>query len=652
MSPEARHLPCLRLSPLALALGLCLLPGMAAAEDDDIEALLDILSEETELATRSKQNADYVPGMVSVLHASDMRLIGARTALDALALVPGLDIQRNQFGAATIRVRSVDFFFNAGNIKVLVDGLPSSREAAFQSSAVLLMPIEQIERIEVIRGPGSGVHGDFAYMGLINIVTRHHDNVVGLNRGSGNRNNAYAAFSTRNEERDFALSGNLSDWRSDRYDVANALDNDEQRSILNLRLGLHDWSFKLTGIDRDFSGQVRNTSRPGQPPPPVPFRTNVQIERGYTADVRREWSGEDENRAAAWVQYQDSEYDRRFAGFEGSRTEIGGDIVRKWGSNLLLGQVTVTDLDIDRAYSPAEGPPGTPPPPEVRHSRQMYSAVLQNQFNPLDNVQITAGLRWDDLEGVDSQLTPRIAALWQIDDHHLLKAQYAEGFRSPTYQEGFSNGEPRGHIPFERVQSSEISYVYRGSKTVFRATGFNNKVTDMIFPEGVGIAALNPEIDAQGLEFELNIQFNAWLKSMATYSTANAFDGRSAISGGPGQPPLGFGAASIGQPEQLGNLAFIVDNGGAWSGGLHWQHVGRRADRGVAGFQEGYNAVNLGLTYRPPGVPQLRVDVGARNLFEGDINYLETGTAGGLIFSGYRDRLWSVGVSWDFGTTE
>lgn len=654
MSQEARASTLTSLRPLAVALCIGLCPAHAMAQDEDLEALLDLLSEETELATRSKQNADYVPGMVSVLHASEMRLLGARTALDALALVPGLDIQRNQWGAATIRVRSVDFFFNAGNIKVLVDGLPSSREAAFQSSAVLLMPVEQLDRIEVIRGPGSGVHGDFAYMGLINLVTRHGDNVVGTSRGSGNRNHLYGAFSTRDDERGFALSGNLSDWQSDRYDTSDALDNDERRTQLNLRLGLHDWLFRLTAIDRDFSGQVRNTSRPGQPPPMVPFRTNVQIEKGYTADLRREWSGEDENRASVWVQYQDNEYDRTTAGFYGTRTELGGDIVRAWGSNLLLAQVQIAELGIDRGYEIRSGPPGAPPPPpdpEVHHSRQMLSAVLQNQFNPLDNVQITAGIRWDDLEDVDSQLTPRIAALWQINDRHLLKAQYAEGFRSPTYQEGFTDGEPRGHIPFERVQSSELSYVYRGGKTVFRATGFKNKMSDMIFPEGVGIAELEPEIDAQGLEFELNIQFNAWLKGMATYSTANAFDGRAAISGPPGQPPLGFGAASIGQPEQLGNLGLIFNSGGEWSGGVHWQHVGRRADRGIIGFRDGYNAVNLGLSYQPARLPQLRIDLGARNVFEGDINYIETGT-GGLSILGYEDRIWSAGLSWEFDATD
>ena len=135
--------------PLVALLLIGMMTGTAFAEEQEpgLDDLLQLLEQETELATQTKQNADYVPGTVSVLQADELRLLGARTALDGIALVPGLDVQRNRFGAATIRMRSVDFFFNAGNIKVLVDGLPISREAAFQSSAVLLMPIEQLERI-------------------------------------------------------------------------------------------------------------------------------------------------------------------------------------------------------------------------------------------------------------------------------------------------------------------------------------------------------------------------------------------------------------------------------------------------------------------------------------------------------------------------
>jgi outer membrane receptor for ferrienterochelin and colicins len=637
------RIPRVRLTALLFG---CLLAGVAFGQEQDpgLDDLLQLLEQETALATQTKQNADYVPGTVSVLQADELRLLGARTALDAIALVPGLDVQRNRFGAATIRMRSVDFFFNAGNIKVLVDGLPISREAAFQSSAVLLMPIEQLERIEVIRGPGSGVHGDFAYMGLINLVTRHDDNVVGVNAGSGARTNAYGAFRIDNAKNDFHLSGNVSDWRSNRYDTSDGQDNDERRTFLNLQAAFGDFGFKLVALDRDFSGLIPIPRRQGQPQPPEPFALDFQRERSYNAELRRDWHGDGDDRGALWMQHQYANYERELATFEGPRDELGGNLIRRWGRHLALAQLQIAQLKIDDATD--VGPGGVPI--LARESRRMLSLTLQDQVDLRDNLQITAGLRWDDLHGIDSALTPRIAALWQISDHHLLKAQYAQGFRSPTYQESYVGSVQRGPVDFERIKSSEVSYIYRTPRTVFRATGFSHKIDHMIFPVGVPIAESKPEIDGQGVEFELTRQWTPWLRMLASWSTANAMDGRAAYIPVPGQPAVRFGAASVGQPEALGNLSFLIAEGRAWSGGIHWQHVGRRANRGIEAFEDGYDLLNLGLTYRPDRARRLRVDFGVRNALEDKVTYLETSTAG-LTRVNYPDRLWSIGLSWEFG---
>ena len=74
----------------ALCSALCALSfgtNFAHAQDEESE-LLATLSEETESASRSKQNADFVPGLVSVLQGDELALLGKRTVLDALTLVP------------------------------------------------------------------------------------------------------------------------------------------------------------------------------------------------------------------------------------------------------------------------------------------------------------------------------------------------------------------------------------------------------------------------------------------------------------------------------------------------------------------------------------------------------------------------------------
>jgi iron complex outermembrane receptor protein len=131
-------------------------------EGAELEALL---KQETELATRTRMNHDFVPGMVTVLQGDDLEALGVRNVLEALSLVPGSS-RWDVYGSPLILVRGINFIFNSGNIKILVDSVPLNQESAGTNSSILLLPIEDVERLELMRGPGSAIHGDFAYLGL------------------------------------------------------------------------------------------------------------------------------------------------------------------------------------------------------------------------------------------------------------------------------------------------------------------------------------------------------------------------------------------------------------------------------------------------------------------------------------------------------
>ena len=625
--------------PLA---GTAVAAAAAAAADQD--ELLGLLAEETALATHTKQNADYVPGIVNVLHGDEARLLGARTALEALTMVPGIDVNRDQYGSPALRVRGVDFFFNNGNIKVLVDGLPISREAAGQNGAVLLMPIEQIERIEMIRGPGTGVHGDFAYMGLVNLVTRHDRSSVSASIGRGARRTLFASFTTVGHTAGWRLSGNVSDWRSDRFDTSDALDNDERRRMLSLHLAWQRLSLRWVALDRDWQGWVPNRGRPGQPPPPSPVRLNTQVERSHDLELRYTLRDSERERATLWLQRQGSEYQRPMAVFEGPRSEAGVAWMRRHGPQQWLLQLQWAQLDTDR-MSVGNGAQTQ----IVSDRRTLRSASLQDQIDLGRGLQVTAGLRHDDLQGVDAKWSPRLAAVWQVHPNHLLKAQYSEGFRSPRPVDGLYFGGRSDGFRFEEVQTREVGYVYRRPQLVVRVTGFSNRIRHMIVAPAHPRFGTELGVRSQGVELELAHQPLRWLKWQATWSTANASDDRAAVVPVAGQGPTDFGGPSVGQPESMGNIALFFNPDGHWSGGMQWQHMGRRADRGMAGFQPGYQSLNLGLRYRPPAVPRLRLDAGLRNALANNVFHIETQGQGlPLQFNRYAQREWSFSVAWAF----
>src|SRR5712691_4125891 len=158
--------------PLALSLFLATAPQSGQAEEKDLEELLSIVQQETDVATKTRMNSDYVPGIVTVLEGDELEALGVANAGEALGLVPGMQTARDDRGSPTVIVRGLDFTFNSGNIRILINGVPMARADAGINTSALLIPVEQIERIEVIRGPGSVVYGDFAFMGLVNIITR------------------------------------------------------------------------------------------------------------------------------------------------------------------------------------------------------------------------------------------------------------------------------------------------------------------------------------------------------------------------------------------------------------------------------------------------------------------------------------------------
>ncbi len=633
----------LRAARLGLAAALLVGSTLApAAEEEDLAELLDLLADETELATRSKQNADYVPGIISVLHADEARLLGARSVLDAIAQIPGLEVNRDPFGSATIRARSIDFFFNGGNVKVLVDSLPISRETAFQNSAILLMPIEQVERIEVIRGPGSGIHGDFAFMGLVNIVTRRDVNSLAATAGSGGRRSGVWAFNAGADDGPVQLDGSLSTWSSDRYDAPFSLPNDESRQYLSLGLTAGGFSLRAAGVERESDGSARATGRPGQPPPPPnALMPRQQDEANRVLQARYQWQQDAEQHRAVWLQYNGSDFDRGVAGFDGSRLEAGGESVQRFGAHLLLAQLQVAEQRIDDAFLPQNRER-----PRISESRQHLALTLQDQFDFSERLQLTGGLRYDDVEAIDQAWTPRVALLWKVGERHLLKAQYAEGFRSPTYIELYEGGPPPTQTPFERVETRELAYIFRTADSVFRLTAFTAVVSDMIFPRGTPAFGRGLEIRSRGVEAELTHRFSRVFKAAATWSTANASDDRSIVMT-PGQPPQ-KGGPSLAQPESLGNLALLATLSEQWSAGLHWNHVGRRADRGQEGFHPGYDSVNLGLEFAPTAVRGLRLTASWRNLLDEPLVHIVSQPPSGVLLLDYAEPQWSVGASWDF----
>jgi len=183
---------CLKRYSVGVFSALLFFPLLLSANDeapgshDALQALLGALEQETKIATRTKMNIDFVPGMVSVLYGEDLVDRGVQDAGEALSLVPGIETTISNDGTMQVLVRGVGSVFSSGKIKMLMNGVAFNATMSAASTA-LSIPAEQIERIEVIRGPGSTIYGEFAYSGVVNIVTRKKQDQVFARYGNSGR---------------------------------------------------------------------------------------------------------------------------------------------------------------------------------------------------------------------------------------------------------------------------------------------------------------------------------------------------------------------------------------------------------------------------------------------------------------------------------
>ena len=143
--------------------------GQSGLAEASLEQLLDI---QVTTVSKKEQKLARTAAAVFVLGAEEIRRSGALTLPDLLRLVPGVQVAQIDANAWAIAIRGFNSRYS-NKVLVLVDGR-AVYNAAFSGVYwdQIDLPVDDIERIEVIRGPGATVWGANAVNGVINVITR------------------------------------------------------------------------------------------------------------------------------------------------------------------------------------------------------------------------------------------------------------------------------------------------------------------------------------------------------------------------------------------------------------------------------------------------------------------------------------------------
>jgi outer membrane receptor protein involved in Fe transport len=206
---------------------------------NDVEDLVSAYGDEEiiSLATGRSQPISRAPAVATVITDKEIEEMGATNLDQVLESVPGIHVSLSSIRfSPLISLRGIHTDRNP-QVLMLVNGVPITQVYLGDRGAYSTLPVASIERVEVVRGPGSAIYGADAFAGVINVITKNAANINGaeggVRYGSFNSKDAWALYGGKWSDLEVAFTV---DYHQTDGDDARIIASDSQ-SLLDLQLG-------------------------------------------------------------------------------------------------------------------------------------------------------------------------------------------------------------------------------------------------------------------------------------------------------------------------------------------------------------------------------------------------------------------------------
>lgn len=494
----------------------------------------DVAASPTSIASPVEQ----IASSVTVITAKEIEAKQYRTVPDALKTVPGLNVVAigGPGGQTSVFMRGT----NSNHTKVVIDGIEISDPSNPNRSADLgQLLTADIERIEVLRGPQSGLYGSEAIGGVIAIYTKKGKGPAQVNAmvEGGSFGTFNQAVGARGSAGKLNYSFNVSHFRANDIPVTphdlvppgqQRFGNSYDNWTYSAKLG-YDFTkdFSLNTVVRYTDATLHYTGDDpfGFPSFPNPFQSQTDVEQLFTRTeaVWRTFGGLLTNYFG--VNYTDIKNDQSpiAAGFP--ETFNDGDRLKfDWRGVVTLAPeyVVVTGLEhqeesID-TLSPWSGP--------FAGDEWTRAAYVELQSEPIHNFFVVANVRVDENETFGDVTTWRVAPAYLIEGTGTkLKASYGTGFKVPTLFQRFSGTSANPDLRPEESEGFDVGFEQAiGTRVQFGATYFDNDLTNLIV-SGPGPTFQNLNVGrarTEGVEVFASADITDELRVRADYTYTEA----------------------------------------------------------------------------------------------------------------------------------
>lgn len=506
----------------------------------------ELIEQRVTIATKTEEKNIKSPSVVSVITAEEIRIMGYRELQEVLQSIAGVEFFQNRIGAKGYGIRGVSDNRQGGRLLVLLDGI--SYNSVMYGTGIYFgaeFNMDIIERIEIIRGPGSALYGRNAFSIVINIITKKADNTaadLGMSLGSFNTYDIHGAYQFKKNDVSALISAKY--YTTDGTDATfdNGMGGESQWNLTHDNLYLNgnakyknfsffgSYSYRLDGSTAPimfltqsksiFNIATYNINYEGR----ISSNTNFTIKlfgrnEKRIQDIEYLKPGITEIIPNTTIPYGAVYREGLYAEPEFDDYTYGGEfefsLVPFRKNHLLLGALidlhginnatvktnydlmspdfrplTYVDENDSIRYYSKDNMPLYQPGWIINggHDYRNFALYFQDRHSILSNLNLTMGGRFDFDSEAGFIFNPRAGLVWEPVKWGYIKLLYGEAYRAPTTNEqyklmGFDKGNE--NLKYEEIRTTELVIGAFTSNFLSQISLFYNKLNNGILQQNI-----------------------------------------------------------------------------------------------------------------------------------------------------------------------
>ena len=452
---------------VAAAWALFLPAANVSAADENIQ-----IKEVVVTATRTEKEQKDVTQSVTVITAEDIKKSGATTAAEVIERTSGVEL--NDYGTRgslnNISIRGASF----QQVLVLLDGrrMNSSSAGGFDMSNLPVL-VDEIDRIEIVRGASSALYGTDAVGGVVNIITKTTTTAeTSVTGEAGSHGYQSVAVANANKMGKFSYALSAGKEKSDGFRTNSDLD----KTIAGAKFGYELSQDSSLEMSADYL--EKQIGVPGSEQFPSPLAQEWDRNTGASLTYRTKFSKELDLRLNAYenrdkIVYKDPDFalDSKHVGKTTGAEAQTNWMVNSW--NQLSAGVEVKE---DHLTSTDAG----------EHTASLWAAYLQDEISIGEPLIVVIGGRNDSHSVYGDKFSPRVSARYLIaGPGTIIRASAGEAFRAPTLNDlywsfdGFAMGNANLKPETSKEYEGGVEQPFGKGNSV-KVIAFERKVKDLI----------------------------------------------------------------------------------------------------------------------------------------------------------------------------